>query len=182
MGNDLGRYYAIPFDIHDPVHTPRGLVVDNPEARALVMKGLTSALKSLGDADVSPLSRWGDVQFAIRNGEKIPIPGGDGNTGMFSVIYAPLNKKEKGYNPVIAGNSYIQVVTWNDDGTPDAHAILTYSQSPDPDSPWYDDMTRLYSNSKWIKLPFTDEDIESQLVRRFDLDSGSLAKNVRSRK
>ena len=84
---------------------------------------------------------------------------------MFSVISAALNAENSGYNPIFAGNSYIQTVTWNADGTPNAEAILTYSQSPEPDSPFYADLTRLYSNSEWVKLPFTEQEINAQLER-----------------
>ena len=108
---------------------------------------------------------WGDVQFAIRNGEKIGVPGGAGGQGLFSVITARFNPDNGGYNPIAHGNSYIQTVTWNEDGTPDADAILTYSQSPEPDSPYYSDLTKLYSESKWIDLPFTEDQIQGQLIK-----------------
>ena len=108
---------------------------------------------------------WGDVQFAIRNGEKIGVPGGAGGQGLFSVITARFNPDNGGYNPIAHGNRYIQTVTWNEDGTPDADAILTYSQSPEPDSPYYSDLTKLYSESKWIDLPFTEDQIQGQLIK-----------------
>ena len=66
---------------------------------------------------------------------------------------------------LLNGNSYIQTVTWNDDSTPNARAMLTYSQSPEPDSEFYSDLTKLYSQSQWINLPFTNEEIESDLIR-----------------
>ena len=36
----------------------------------------------------------------------------------------------------------------------------TYSQSPEPDSPHYQDLTELYAAGQWIDLPFTEEEIE----------------------
>jgi acyl-homoserine-lactone acylase len=169
---DITNHLAIPFDVNDPLHTPRDLTVDSPATRGLVMDGLGSALERLAAANVSPLSPWGDVQFAIRNDEKIGIPGGNGGAGMYSVIGARLNKATSGYNPITTGNSYIQVVTWDDDGHPVARAILTYSQSPEPDSPHYADQTSRYSNSEWITLPFTDAEIEADTKRRLDLNIG----------
>jgi len=97
--------------------------------------------------------------------EKIGIPGGSGGQGMFSVITARFNAENGGYTPITHGNSYIQTVTWDADGTPDAQAILTYSQSPEADSPFYSDMTKLYSDSQWVELPFTEAEIEEQLVK-----------------
>lgn len=161
----ITEHFAVPFDVDDPVHTPRGLTIDNPETQNFIVTALTTAVTRLQEANVPLDAKWGDVQFAMRNGEKIGIPGGGGGSGMFSVISAQLSAENQGYNPIPHGNSYIQVVTWNEDGTPNARAILTYSQSPEPDSDHYADMTRLYSKSQWISLPFTDEQIEAELLR-----------------
>lgn len=169
----IGKYYATPFSASDPVHTPRGIRTNDAGAQRVVMDGLETALKNLNQANVLPMARWGDVQFALRNGKKIPVPGGDEASGMFSVIYGPLNPKTHGYNPIVYGNSYMQVVTWDEDGTPDAHIMLSYSQSPEPDSPFYDDMTELYSKSEWIKVPFSDKQIEADLVKTVELDSNT---------
>ena len=88
---------------------------------------------------------------------------------MFSVITSRFDADRGGYNPISLGNSYIQAVTWNDDGTPNAKAILTYSQSPEPDSAFYSDMTKLYSQGEWTDLPFTNEQITAQLIREESL-------------
>ena len=86
------------------------------------------------------------------------MPGGPGRHGMFSYINSDLTAG-KGYTPILHGNSYIQVVTWDDDGTPDARGILSYSQSPEADSPHYYDQTELYARGEWLHLPFTEEEI-----------------------
>ncbi len=39
--------------------------------------------------------------------------------------------------------------------------MLTYSQSPEPDSPHDKDLTELYAAGEWIDLPFTDAEIEA---------------------
>mgnify|MGYP003322586928 CR=1 FL=1 len=80
---------------------------------------------------------------------------------MFSMIVTRLQGKA-GYTPIIHGNSFVQVVSWNEEGDILPEAILTYSQSPEPDSKHYSDLTELYSNEQWIRLPFTDEEIESE--------------------
>lgn len=160
----ISSHYKVPFDLGDPINTPRGLTLEKPETTEFVAASLTAALDNLAALDIALDAKWGDVQFALRNGEKIGIPGGNGRAGMFSVITSKLNDKTGGYSPITHGNSYIQTVTWNDDGTPNAEAILTYSQSPEPDSPFYSDLTKLYSKSQWIKLPFTEEEIQADLV------------------
>ena len=102
--------------------------------------------------------RWGDLQYVERNDKKIAIPGAQGWAGMFSMIVANLTK-DKGYSPIIAGNSYIQVISWDQDGELQPSGILTYSQSQEPESAHYSDLTEVYSRGEWIEFPFTEEDI-----------------------
>jgi acyl-homoserine-lactone acylase len=101
----------------------------------------------------------GSIQFEPRNDERIPIPGGDGGAGMWSVISSQFQQDKGGYSPITAGNSYIQVIGWDSDGRVDPSAILTYSQSEDPRSPHFADQTRVYSQSQWLSLPFYEEEI-----------------------
>ncbi len=37
--------------------------------------------------------------------------------------------------------------------------MLTYSQSQEPESAHYSDLTEVYSRGEWIEFPFTEEDI-----------------------
>lgn len=161
----ISSYYETPFDLNDPINTPRGLTIENQTTVEFVSMALNTAIEKLAALEIPLDAPWGEVQFAERNGEKIGIPGGNGRAGMFSVITSSLNEKAGGYSPITHGNSYIQTVTWNEDGTPNAEAILTYSQSPEPDSPFYSDLTKLYSKSQWVKLPFTEAEIEADLVK-----------------
>ena len=165
LAPDLPDHYAVPFDVDDPVHTPRGLKIDDVATQEYIVASLTQAVASLTDAGIALDAKWGDVQFVMRNGDKIGIPGGSGRQGMFSVITARFDADQGGYNPITHGNSYIQTVTWDEDGTPNAKAIITYSQSPEPDSEFYADMTKLYSQSQWVDLPFTDDEIEASKLR-----------------
>lgn len=152
--------YAVPFDVSDPVHTPRGIAIDNDAVAQAVREALANARLTLEDAGIALDARWGDVQFAERNGERIAIPGGQGWAGMFGMIVADL-QKGKGYTPIKHGNSFIQVISWDKDGNLDPRGMLTYSQSQEPESDHYDDLTRLYSDGQWIRFPFTEADIQA---------------------
>jgi len=152
--------YAVPFDVNDPVHTPTGIAVDNDDVAAAVSLALARAQVTLERAGIALDARWGDVQFAERNGERIAIPGGQGWAGMFGMIEADL-QKDKGYTPIKHGNSFIQVISWDGDGKLDPRGMLTYSQSQEPESDHYDDLTRLYSDGQWIRFPFSDADIQA---------------------
>jgi acyl-homoserine-lactone acylase len=106
-----------------------------------------------------PLDRpWGQVQFDMRNGERIAIHGGSGGSGVYNAIVPGALVPGVGYTPIFGGSSYIQSVTFTPSG-PDARAVVTYSQSSDPANPHYADMTRLFSNYGWVSLPFSEGDI-----------------------
>lgn len=163
--------WTVPFDAEKPVETPRGLAIGNAAVAEQLRGALLEAEKVLTEAGLALDAPLGDVQYAERNGERIPIPGGEGWAGMFSMIVTQLDP-EKGYTPIVHGNSYIQVVSWDEEGNLDPRAILTYSQSPEPESSHYSDQTKIYSEGGWITLPFTDEEIEADPnLRRLRLES-----------
>lgn len=153
------QVFAVPFDVKDPTRTPRGLAVNQPAVRDGARRALAAVQQQFAQLGIAPDAPLGSLQFMPFGNERIPIPGGDGLTGMWSVISAEL--KPAGYTPILAGNSFVQVVGWTKDGALDARGILTYSQSDNPDSPHSSDMTRLYARGEWVRLPFTDAEIRA---------------------
>ncbi len=158
IANKIEDLYSVPFDANDPVNTPRGIAVGTPAVRDAVRQALAKGQVVLQDAGIAMDARWGDLQYAMRNDKKIPIPGAQGWAGMFSMIVANL-AKDKGYNPILHGNSYIQVISWDKEGNLQPGGILTYSQSQEPESAHYSDLTETYSRGEWIDFPFTEEEI-----------------------
>ncbi|MEM7084424.1 MAG: penicillin acylase family protein [Pseudomonadota bacterium] len=152
----LTALWETPFDVNDPVNTPRGLKATDQVDKDQVMQWLGRGVKRLTDLGLPMSIAWGDLQFTERGGTPLPIHGGRDGSGMFSIISAGLSAA--GYTPVTGGNSYMQVVTFDDDG-PIAEALLSYSQSSDVNSPHYADQTVLYSNKQWVTLPFKEADI-----------------------
>ena len=75
-----------------------------------------------------------------------------------------------GYTPIFAGSSYIQAVSWKRRG-PDARALVTYSQSTDPASEHYADMTRLYSGKGWNDMPYCPADIEAEKTSQTEIST-----------
>jgi acyl-homoserine-lactone acylase len=84
---------------------------------------------------------------------------------MWSVI-SPRFVDGEGYSDIRAGNSYIQTVTWQaeDLECPDAYAVLTYSQSTNPESPHYSDWTEGMSAKQWNDMPYCADDIEADKI------------------
>ena len=169
--NDTPDLWAVPFDSSDPVHTPRDLNVGDPAVRSQAMAALAEAVQRLADGGIPLNSEWGAVQFDTRgDGSIIPIHGGSGGSGVYNAISSGGLVDGVGYTPIFAGSSYIQAVSWKR-RWPEARAIVTYSQSTDPDSPHFSNMTQLFSDEGWVQLPYrmrdilSDPELESVLLR-----------------
>ncbi len=164
----LDSLWAVPFNPDEPLTTPRDINVDDP---ALV----ETLLYSLGEvadellADNIPLDApWGQLQYLERNGERLGIHGGSGGF-MFNAIYAE-RVPDAGYARNFVGTSFILATTWDDSDCPDAFGVLTYSQSTNPGSPHFADLTRLYSEKGWVDLPFCEADIAEQEIARIAIE------------
>lgn len=155
-------FWLVDFDPAEPLTTPRGIDASVPETVELVGRSLIAAAERLMANNVPFDAPWGDVQFLERNGENVPIHGGAGTMGVFGAISAGLS--DGGYRNPGSGNSYIQVVTWDESDCPIADTILTHSQSTDPESPYYGDQTREYAEKRWVRFPFCEEDIAAAQV------------------
>jgi acyl-homoserine-lactone acylase len=150
--------WAVAFNPADPVNTPYGVAPAAMPAMLTALRGAAQKLQTLG----VPLDgRLGDWQVEPRNGVRIPIHGGNGNQeGSYGSITMRTGLTSSGYVGVHWGQSYIQTVTFDDQG-PVAQAMLTYGQSTDPKSPWYADQTVAYSRKQWPVLPFAADKIKA---------------------
>ena len=133
-------------------------------------KGLADAVLNL-DAHHVPLdASYGQVQHAPQS-KRIPIPGCPGEvgpgqgTGCFNAIYAPTDTASTSgptdvgpYGQVNDGSSLVMTTELTPRG-PVSQGILTYSQASDPTSPWYSNMTKLYAEGGWVKLPYTPSEL-----------------------
>jgi acyl-homoserine-lactone acylase len=142
--------WSQPFDPTDPLHTPNGLATANSQ----VQQAFGDALSDLTAAHLPYNVALGTVQYLVRNGNNIPLPGGPGDPdGEFNAIYQDV-LNQPGVDPS-AGSSYIQDVTWGaGDSCPEAAMLLTYSESDNPTSPHYADQTQLFSHSQWVTADF----------------------------
>lgn len=145
-------YWKTPFDVADPVNTPRDFDAQAPG----VADSLRLAEQAVRDAGFALDAPVRDVQRSGVNGDDIPLFGGRGSAGAFTVA-ENYGLVPAGY-PVVFGNSYIQAVTW-ESGRVHAEGFLTYSQSTDPASPHFADFTRAYSQKRWHRFPFTADEI-----------------------
>lgn len=142
-----GGPWTTPFSLGDPVHTPNGLDTSKPE----VGSALADAVTYMQGKGIPLDARWRDYQYVTRNGQKIPIPGGNGGHGVYNVISAVRNSDTGEYDSVRHGSSFIIMASMDGRRCPNVKTILTYSQAATNEkSPHYADQTRLFSNGGWL--------------------------------
>ena len=149
----------------DPVNTLNTLNAANPE----LQQSFADAVQRLNSAGVAMDATLGSIQWTERNGQRIPVFGDSGSVGAFTIAVGDLNSGGVGYGPIYHGNSYVQVVGWDENGDPEADAFITYSQATDPTSPHFGDFTERYSNKQWKRLPFSNAQIEAEKIRELRL-------------
>jgi acyl-homoserine-lactone acylase len=159
---DNGAAFTTPFNPADPINTPSGLNVANP----LVQRALADAVTDLTSAGI-PLDAPLDdpvnnhhYQYEKRGPTKIPIHGGPGSLGVFNAINVGFssNPSAPGYTDVPHGSSFVMVTQFTN-GCPDDRSIVTYSQSENPNSPYFADQTQLFSNKQWNDPPFCESEV-----------------------
>jgi acyl-homoserine-lactone acylase len=154
------------FDPAQPLTTPSKLNTANPK----ILTALADAVENLQHHHVPLDATLGEVQHVTRNGTMIPIPGCD---TCYDAISA-YDGEEALYNgfsygQVDYGNSLVMATELTRSG-PVSQGILTYSEATNPKSPWYANMTKLYSQKRWVSLAFTP----AQLARQHGLSKTVL--------
>lgn len=157
--------YTQPFDPAKPLDGPRGLRTDDA---AEAVAALGAAVATLRDAGIDLDARLGDVQHVTRNERQIPMHGGPEMMGVYSKLSADF-MGAAGY-PEVTGSSssWIQLTELLPEG-PRVAAMLTYSQSTNPDSPHFSDLTEKFSRKQWTEIPFEAKRIRAAAIDRMVL-------------
>ncbi len=165
-----GGPFSTGFSPTDPVNTPNTLLAVDPQ----VQQAFGDAVSDLNNAGVALDATLRGRQYAVRGTEKISIHGGPGDPeGTFNAInVGGLNGTT--YGDIPHGSSFVQVVAFNGTPCPDSATILTYSQSTNPNSPYFADQTRMFSNKHWV----TDEFCEAQIMSDPNLAVTTLGAGV----
>ncbi|HEV7761232.1 MAG TPA: penicillin acylase family protein, partial [Acidimicrobiales bacterium] len=182
-----GNLWAEPFDPEAPVDTPRGLARDVGEGSPdPALQALARAVQVLDAAGVPVDTTLGDAQFALRDGEKVPIHGGDAFDGTTNVVgygrgWTILDPELAELRPEDAvpgsgsplqtvdgdagylvdnGTSFMLALSYTDDG-PKAEAFLTYGDTEDRSSDLYTEATQRFSAKDWRAVAFTEEQVDA---------------------
>jgi acyl-homoserine-lactone acylase len=159
--------------------TPSGLA-----NRDAALDKLAEAVLLLEGEGIALDTALGNLQIGHRFDRQYPLHGGNRHEGIanLQVTNTPGNNptetpvfsgsngfiadsnslSETGYN-VVHGSSFIMTLGWTENG-PEAEALLSYSQSGDPNSPHFDDQTQLYAEKAWRPIRYTRVDIEENAV------------------
>jgi acyl-homoserine-lactone acylase len=141
----------------NPVHTPRGLNTDNPR----VQQAFADAVQDLRSSAIPLDGTLRDWQYERRGSERIPIHGGPGSLGVFNAINVGWVPGE-GYPNVPHGSSFVMATQFTGADCPvDTRTILTYSQSTNPNSPYFADQTRMFSRKQWVDEAYCDNEISA---------------------
>ena len=172
------RAFAQPFDVSDPVNTPRGLST-GPETQA----ALADAVKELRDNGIPLDARLREYQYELRNSERVPIHGGPGTLGVFNAISRALPRARglprRGLR-----------LELRDGRAPERHALPGVALHPhllavgQPQSPYFADQTRMFSDKRWVDMRFCPEEVlRDRALRVTELgcvsDSGLRSVRVR---
>lgn len=170
--------WRVAFDPKDPLHTPRGLNIERPEVARAVRQAMLASIEQMQRAGLTDRQRWGDVQVTRRGGQAIAIHGGPAELGVYNAMQSVPG--EAGKREVVSGTSYLQVVTFDEQG-PQAQGLLAFSISSDPGSEHARDQTLAFSKKQWSVLPFTEQQIKAdphyrlQTIREAVEGAGSVA-------
>lgn len=150
-----GGFWRVAFNPADPWYTPRGLAWERAEVAAGLREAVRASAANVAEAGLSAESTWGQIQQAA---DGTPIHGGPANLGVYNAIQSmPV---APGKRLVVSGTSYLQLVTFDDQG-PKAEGLLVFSQSSEAASPHASDQTRAFSARQWYPTPFTEAQIKA---------------------
>ncbi|MDY7066745.1 Acyl-homoserine lactone acylase PvdQ [Pseudomonas extremaustralis] len=146
--------WRVAFDPIHPLTTPRGLAIERAPVAKALREAMLASSADIAQRGLSADSRWGDIQ--VRG--QTPIHGGPQELGIYNAMQTV--PRADGKREVVSGSSYLQIVTFDDHG-PRAEGVLTFSESSNPASKYFNDQTQAFSQKKLRPLPFTDAQINA---------------------
>ena len=163
--NSLGtasKLFSIPWNLNDPVNTPKG-IADPKAAVAALVEAAKDVKATYGRLDVA----WGDVfRFRI-GGVDLPGNGGPGPMGVFRTmtlgtptVGAPTDGK---YVPA-HGDTYVAAIEFSKPLK--AKVLTSYGNASQPGSKHNNDQLPLLSEKKMRPVWFTREEAEQHLAEK----------------
>lgn len=179
---DVGALWSRPFDAARPVDTPASLAPAPAGAPDPVLVNLARAVQIFGKAGRPVDAPLGDLQYADRDGQRIPIHGGnalDGTTNVVGYDRSPGSTTEPipTRSPTVAarssltkdgymvnnGSSFMMVVDFGAPGSggPKAKVLLNYGDSQDRTNPVFVDSTTRFSQKNWRDITLGEDAVKN---------------------
>jgi acyl-homoserine-lactone acylase len=152
-------FWVHPWSVSDPVYTPN-TVNTSLQSSKEALANAVSAMEARGiplDADT------GEVQHAPQSGSA-PLPGCSDGGECFAAIGGVFPTPTSKQTEVTGGTSLVMFTELLAGHEPLSKALLAYSQSEDPTSPYYEDQTQRLSKNEWITLPWTPASVTEDAI------------------
>ena len=176
----VGSLFEQPFDATDPITTPHSLRAAPESGPDPLLVAVAHAVRVLDRAGVALDARLGDVQWAMRGEQRVPVHGGGEAEGVLNVLSPTGALSTSSLEPVppagailegrartglgtggyqvTYGTSFLMAVELTEDG-PVGTGLLAYGQSGDTRSPHHVDGTLAYASATTRPLRFHHQDV-----------------------
>jgi acyl-homoserine-lactone acylase len=151
----VAAYWRVPFDVADPLGTPRGFVATEETRQTLAR-----AAQRLVGGQIPLDAPLGDIQGVIRNGKRIPLSG---SSFAYHMVRPGAFAAGQGITEIRGGDSYIHMVSLTPAGVR-GRFIVSYSQSTNPASPHFSDMTEVFSQERLLDVAFSPAEVAAAQV------------------
>jgi acyl-homoserine-lactone acylase len=152
-------FWVHPWTASDPVYTPNALNTSLQASK----EALATAVSSMEARGIPLDASTGEVQHAPQAGAA-PLPGCSDGGECFAAIGGTFPTPISKQTEVTGGTSIVMFTELLAGHEPLAKALLAYSQSEDPTSPYYEDQTQRLSKDEWITLPWTAASVAEDAI------------------
>jgi acyl-homoserine-lactone acylase len=152
-------FWVHPWTASDPVYTPNTLNTSLPASK----EALAAAVSAMEARGIPLDASTGEVQHAPQPGAA-PLPGCADSGECFAAIGGVFPTASSTQTQVTGGTSIVMFTELKAGHEPRSKALLSYSQSEDPTSPYYEDQTQRLSKNEWITLPWTPASVAEDAI------------------
>ena len=157
--NGQADFWVHPWTASEPVYTPNTLNTSLQASK----EALATAVSSMEARGIPLDASTGEVQRAPQAGAA-PLPGCSDGGECFAAIGGSFPTPTSKQTEVTGGTSIVMFTELQAGHEPLAKALLAYSQSEDPTSPYYEDQTQRLSKNEWITLPWTPASVAEDAI------------------
>jgi acyl-homoserine-lactone acylase len=157
--NAEAGFWVHPWTASEPVYTPNTLNTSLQASK----EALASAVSSMETRGIPLDASMGEVQRAPQAGAA-PLPGCSDAGDCFAAIGGFFPTSSSKQTEVTGGTSIVMFTELAAGHEPLTKALLAYSQSEDPTSPYYEDQTQRFSKNEWITLPWTPAEVGEDAI------------------